>query len=221
MGVTSKLIYSETYQCNVDPTDLTVFDVAVGRWGSAYGRIIPFYDLHGKYKINPYLRLTLHRIMCDAGVYNPRPDLFDMTDHINGDTHDNRVSNLRHVNKHLNNLNQHAVDQNIYKQKYWVKNGKVFTIYRFSKCNAHLQSFRNIECARRFAKMFNCAHFDAIYKLYVESPELDTEEWREYWKKHLIPGNLYVRKTHHALILSRKKYVVSAGIYEKLTTKRT
>ena len=216
MCVDSKLRYSERFECNIDLIDNTVFDVKIGRWGSDYGKIIKFWNAGG-YMFNRILNLSLHKVKCDACVYNPRPDLFTWTDHINGDTSDNRASNLRHVNSHLNHLNRHNDDQNIEKQVVHLKNGKCYTIYRVRKCDACIKTFKNISRARIFAKMFNLAHFAGIYKLYVESPEKDTEEWREYWKKHLIAQN-YDRKTHHDLILSGKLYIVGSSIFAKLTT---
>ena len=218
MCVDSQLRYSERFDCNIDPVDNTVFDVKVGRWGSAYGKIIKFYLTDGDYLFNRYLGLSLHKIKCDACVYNPRPDLFTWTDHINGDTSDNRASNLRHVNRHLNSLNRHSEDQNINKKIIYLKNGKCYTIYCVRKCRISIKTFRNIEHARIFAKMFNLAHFEGVYKLYVESPEKDTAEWRAFWRKHLIPSDIYDRKTHHASVLSHKKFVVTKLMFAKLTT---
>jgi hypothetical protein len=48
----------------------------------------------------------VHRIVAQAFVHNPRPDIFDEVDHINHKRDDNRACNLRWVNKELNALNK-------------------------------------------------------------------------------------------------------------------
>lgn len=48
----------------------------------------------------------VHRVVARLHVPNPRPDLFDIVDHINGDGLDNRAENLRWVNTKLNAMSR-------------------------------------------------------------------------------------------------------------------
>ena len=49
---------------------------------------------------------NVHRLIAEAFVKNPRPDIFNHVDHINGEKTDNRPCNLRWVNAKLNALNR-------------------------------------------------------------------------------------------------------------------
>jgi len=48
----------------------------------------------------------IHRVVAQAFVPNPRPDLFTIVDHINRDPGDNRACNLRWVDHQLNQMNK-------------------------------------------------------------------------------------------------------------------
>ncbi len=50
--------------------------------------------------------IYIHRLVAAAWIWNPAPQLFNIVDHINGDSQDNRAANLRWVSKKLNNLNK-------------------------------------------------------------------------------------------------------------------
>jgi len=52
-----------------------------------------------------YLHVSQHIMIARCFVFNPRPDLFDLVDHIDRDKHNNVYTNLRWVNTHLNRLN--------------------------------------------------------------------------------------------------------------------
>ena len=65
-----------------------------------------------------YVRLTqsgqrvqkrVHRLVAKTFVVNPRPDIFDIVDHIDRNKKNNNASNLRWVNTRLNSLNQDRV----------------------------------------------------------------------------------------------------------------
>ena len=48
---------------------------------------------------------TIHRLVANAFVKNPRPDIFDMVDHIDGNPSNNHYTNLRWVDSELNAAN--------------------------------------------------------------------------------------------------------------------
>ena len=48
----------------------------------------------------------LHRLVADLFVKNPRPDIFDKVDHIDGDRSNNHYTNLRWVDNQLNCANR-------------------------------------------------------------------------------------------------------------------
>jgi len=48
----------------------------------------------------------IHRLMLKAFIPNPNPDIFTICDHINRNSMDNRVENLRWSTSQLNNLNK-------------------------------------------------------------------------------------------------------------------
>ena len=98
---TPQLVYSERHKVNVDLKD--------GHCTSArrcdFGKVIKMHS-HGRYLQANRHGMYLHRIVCDACVSNPRPDLFDVVDHKDGDPANSLdPSNLRWVNQHLNNNN--------------------------------------------------------------------------------------------------------------------
>jgi hypothetical protein len=77
------------------------------------GRIT--YGCNDRYKavglriaVKKYITQRVHRLVAAAFVQNPRPDIFNVVDHINGDTHNNHYSNLRWLNDQLNGWNRHA-----------------------------------------------------------------------------------------------------------------
>ena len=147
----SRLKYSHRFRCTVDPTDLTV-------WNQD-GKKLTFYMTRDYMQTGSRLRqvrLYLHRIIADACVPNPRPDLFHVVDHINGCTTDNRPCNLRWVNPHLNTLNlwpSKGYSNICESTRKW--GGK----WLFYKCGKYLANFMNKDLAIQFAKDFNKKHF--------------------------------------------------------------
>ena len=53
-----------------------------------------------------YITLARHRLVAQAFIVNPRVDLFNCVDHIDGNRTNNHYTNLRYVNVQLNMLNQ-------------------------------------------------------------------------------------------------------------------
>ena len=66
----------------------------------------------------------MHRLVAKAFVFNPRPDIFDEVDHINGVRSDNRWTNLRWVNHKLNMMNMAGA-------KGWYKYGRSADLVRW------------------------------------------------------------------------------------------
>ena len=62
----------------------------------------------------------VHRLVAHTFVPNPRPDIFDQVDHIDGKPLNSHKSNLRWVNRALNMLNLHKA-KNAYYIKRWKK----------------------------------------------------------------------------------------------------
>ena len=107
MCIKPKLVYSALHNVNVDLKD----GHCTSTRGHDFGKIIKFQS-NGKYLRSGRCagpRMYMHRIVCDACVWNPRPDLFDVVDHKDGNTANNDPSNLRWVNLHLNNNNLHTL----------------------------------------------------------------------------------------------------------------
>ena len=95
-------------------------------------------------KSNGYIKIGkkyLHRVLMDAKDG-------EIIDHINGNKVDNRMSNLRKVNKSLNNYNK-QIDNKLGRGIYYDKYGK-----RYRACISHnnktekLGSFKNINDAK-------------------------------------------------------------------------
>lgn len=93
------------------------------------GKVFTFSSKHrdkflklGKYKDGYlYLKLTknkkhynkrLHRLLAIAFIENPKPDEYDIIDHIDGNNQNNNLDNLRWCNLSINNRNQKLLKRN-------------------------------------------------------------------------------------------------------------
>ena len=63
----------------------------------------------------PRKNMLIHRLVAFAFVENPRPDIFNMVDHIDQNKLNNHHTNLRWVNKQLNGL--HNKQRCVFKKK--------------------------------------------------------------------------------------------------------
>ena len=216
----SKLVYSAKYKINVDLEDFRCTSAENHDFGK---KIVMYAGNATRYTENAQKRLYLHRIVADATVYNPRPDIFDFVDHINGDTKDNNPSNLRWVNHHLNvnwKFHEGETPPGVTMEKKRTKSDKWYASIYFRRCNCKLKTFRTLQACVEFASWFHKAHFRKLYHAYLESPR-DEFESRKYWAKRLITYQDFrfdVRGQRKS-VLSFEKFLVCDGIYKKLTLK--
>ena len=209
-----RLVYSERYKINVDLED----SHCTSARGYDFGKVIPMYSTK-RYICN--YNMYLHRIICDACVNNPRKDIFDVVDHIDGNTLNNRVKNLRWVNGHLNSNNLQTRPGNtppgVYVAKRKVKSGKWYTSNIFLKNQCCIKSFRTLQKAVEFANKFNADYFRRLYDAYVNSPQ-NAYEARIYWAELAICVSDFradMRKSRIDVLAG--KFLFSDSIFKKLT----
>jgi len=167
--------------------------------------------------------LYMHRIIADACVPNVRRDLFNVVDHIDGDTKNNRVNNLRWVNNHLNMCNRQTKNGktppgvSIVKRR--SKSGKWYASINFTKNGCILKSFRTLEKAVDFAEDFNQRYFDRLYAAYLNSPQDDFER-RLYWANNTMCVSDFRQNQRlcRREVLSGK-FLVTDTLFKKLTMK--
>ena len=218
MTCVSRLRYSPEYECNIDLKDMWVSDCSRKDKSKHFGRHLKFTFSDRYYRHN---HLLLHKIVSDACVWNPRPDLFDQTDHIDGNTRNNHPSNLRHLNHHLNMLNRHhdpetETPPGVSINRYRTKSGKIYSLWRYSKNSCAVKYFRRKQAVIDFATKFNLQYFDALYKAYLKSPTSgDREEWRRYWSDRLISADNFTIADRPS-VLNLKKFIVWEPLYIKM-----
>ena len=105
----------------------------------------------------------LHRLVARMFVPNPRPDLFDIVDHINGDGLDNRAENLRWVNQKLNSMRR------VRRPRFVEGYGWRITV------NYRKNFFPTREEAQAHAEQRSLADFDREYNRLLNSPIADDD----------------------------------------------
>ena len=97
----------------------------------------------------------LHRLIAKAFVKNPRPDIFNVVDHINGETLCNETWNLRWLNRELNMINLHKAKNAYYNKKF----KKWLSMVRGKK----LGWFKTYAEAHLTSKVYRRKLFEEIY----------------------------------------------------------
>ncbi len=215
----SRLKYSRRYNVCVDPTDLVVYDAR----SKHYGKVLTLkkYDKDNYSRSNGKCRpnLYLHRVIADACVPNPRPDIFDVVDHIDSNTENNNPENLRWVNQHLNMINLKMVgingERGVSFRKGRYKSGHWYSIWVFKKANKVIFSNKNKEIVLFVAKTYHDNIFDKLHEAYVFSPAPGTPECAKYWLNVLICAKR--GRVPRQEILRFEKFIVTANIFKRLT----
>ena len=219
MTCVSRLMYSPTYKLLIDLKDDWVADAR----GDHYGKRVKFTKLPIGYFQCRNRQIYLHQLIADACVYNPRPDLFNVVDHINGVRTDNRPCNLRHVNNHINMNNRHAVDgipSGLQQQTYRTKGIGFITYWRYLKNGKLLKTFKRKKEAVAFAMDLNTKYADALILAYCFSPESgDRAEWRAYWRERFVSVSAYTKEDRRS-ILEFRKFCVADVFYLKMCGER-
>ena len=215
--------WNEDLKLNIDLTDNTVID-ANSKHTSNYGRQLLFFRLPTGYMYNPIRRIYLHRVVCGACNYNPRPKLFTVVDHISGDRTDNRPCNLDHVNRHINNNNKHwyrdkhTTPPGVYRNVCRNKNFRFWSYYTFRKCDCVIRTFRNKKQAIEWTLDFIPKYRNALKDVYVRVPDPTNhpDEWREHFRKHFISANDFTKEDRQD-VLDLRRFPVSPDLYLKRT----
>ena len=155
-----------------------IVDKVVIRLGTIY-RDGPSYDYLCESFDSCCFRMAIHRIIGQLFIENPRPDLFDRMDHIDRDTKNNSMDNLRWVNQKLNCIN--TSHTNVRSRVYFRKNGKKSSYWKKSlgeyayeysdnmngdpvKVRIH---FDNYAEAFTYARRDKVRRFDILYNHYI------------------------------------------------------
>ena len=85
-------------------------------------KILKFQIVNEYYQLSLYkngIRVNkyVHRLVLKTFKVNPNPQTLNMCDHINRNTFDNRISNLRWSNARLNSYNRNAKGYSYYKDR--------------------------------------------------------------------------------------------------------
>ena len=104
----------------------------------------------------------VHRLVASAFVVNPRPDIFNEVDHIDGDPMNNKPCNLRYLTHQLNMLSNRSLGCSFDKKfKKWFARVRVLgKLYNLGYYKTFLE-------AHKCSKVFRQIAFDMIYQKYV------------------------------------------------------
>ena len=125
---------------------------------------------------------TVHTIVAKTWVNNPRPDIFNIVDHIDRNEHNNHPTNLRWVNRFINRQNNSCLNVTFIKRMHVKKGKKIKTLFcvnkwrssvRINNKNHQLGMYKTFLEAYRVAKRFKEENLERNYKyLCDESPRV-------------------------------------------------
>ena len=153
-----------------DGTYLTKY----GRWTRGSLSATLYYTLYNNL-------VRVHRIIAFCFVFNPCPGLFDIVDHIDGDTKNNHYTNLRWVDQQLNAMWRHTVEPRYVKVQRKSPHGKMYIYWkwlartRFEGVEV-AKMFNSKKKANAYLKAFRLSEFKRIYQRKVT--EYEAEEKR-------------------------------------------
>jgi len=122
-----------------------------------------------RHHIYSYITKTVyrvHRLIAEAFVWNPSAGIFNLVDHIDGNTENNAASNLRYLSCPLNGLNQKRARNTCYSKGYFCKKylkWRPIESYVAKVSKISLGSCKKEEDAFELAQAFKELLFRAIY----------------------------------------------------------
>ena len=157
---------------------LIIVDQTVIRFATIYTKGNAGYDV--LYETFNYVtfRVYVHRLIASVFVYNFRPDIFDRVDHIDRNTRNNAISNIRWVNHRLNmiNTNKKNVRSRTFLRRtgklgsYWKKElGPFAYIYTDNDLGEIKVYFQDYSKAIEFAKTDKIRRFNKLYLSYLQN----------------------------------------------------
>jgi len=188
---------------------LIIVKNTVIRFATIYTRGNAGYDV--LYETFNYVtfRVYIHRLLANVFVHNPCPNIFDRVDHIDRNTRNNAISNLRWVNHRLNMINTNK--KNVRSRTYLRKNGKLacywkksFGPFAYVYSDIVLGSVVKIRVyfncyskAIEFAKKDKVRRFNKLYQSYInnESSSACRETPRREGEIHSRPVSGIYRST--------------------------
>ena len=133
----------------------------IGRTG--YRNFTVYLGKHEKYATGRSCCKGVHQFVAQAFVHNPRPDIFNMVDHIDRNPQNNHYTNLRWVNLRLNAINNRKdcvsfFSGNRNRKKPW--RARIRPTSKF---------FATREEAVEYAREYKIKRFNEVYKELLES----------------------------------------------------
>ena len=197
---------------------LIIVDKQVIRFATIYTKGNAGYDVLVETFGYVCFRAYIHRLIGAVFVHNPRPDIFDRIDHIDRNTKNNAISNLRWVNHKLNMINTQTT--NVRMRTYFRSNGKLASYWKksFGKYAYEYSErvagelvkiriyFDDFNTALEFGKKDKIIRFNKLYAEYInECPSACQETSRREGEVHSRPV-LGIHDSPLRLTVNRPRY---------------